>query len=452
MDKISIDNTNEPIEITDEDVSETLEQQEVENVNTDQNDEETEQLASDETDEIVDETPDETPDETQQPVEYVRSRERVRNKKKKRSVKKIVTSLVLLLIIALITFFAYKGLKFLASLISSGDQIVTKSQEVSITSTGTLDYERFGDGVLVANSGVISYMNSELETVWEKQGFEGIPVVHHNGEYAIVTYTDTTKAVLINKDNAIPVDCPGKIVSSCVNKNGYFALVTTEDGFKNQIAVYDNSGNLFYKWHSSENYVTGVAVSPDNKSMCAATIGFTENGFDSGVLMFDFGQNSPVSGQHQSDNLIMKIEYVAKNKIVAIGDKCTSFYKTNGNKITDVAYGDKKLVTFDVTDTDKTVLCFSNDDSATSNSEVLSYNSRGKLYGKIDILGRIFSVSSCGDKILVSKDSNLELITDKCKRVRNASVVRDLKNSVLFNDGKCAFIISGNLAQVLKID
>jgi hypothetical protein len=358
----------------------------------------------------------------------------------------------LLLIIAFITFFAYKGLQLLASLISSGEQIATKSQEVSITSAGTLDYERFKDGVLVANSGVISYMNSELETVWEKQGFEGIPVVQQNGEYAIVTYTDTSKAVLVNNDNVIPIECPGRIVSSYVNKHGYFALVTTEDGFKNQIAVYDNNGNAFYKWHSSENYVTGVAVSPDNKGMCATTIGFTENGFDSGLLMFDFGQNSPVSGQHQSDNLIMKIEYVAKNKIVAIGDKCTSFYKINGNKISDVAYGDKKLVTFEVTDTDKTVLCFSNDDSATSNSEVFSYTSKGKLYGKLDIVGRIFSVSSCGEKILLSKDSHLEVITDKCKRVKNASVVRDLKNSVLFDDGKYAFIISGNLVQVLKID
>ena len=455
MDKISIDNSNKTPDVVTDDVAESYENEnmdiEVENSVDDVDDE-----ASVEESSVNEENVIVTDDKTDKDViDFELKMEQVRNrrttKKKRINIKKLIVSAIIIVIIAIVTFAAYKGLYFLGTVLSDEQQMVAKSEEISITSTGTLDYERYGDGMLVANSGVISFLNSKLETVWEKQGFEGIPVISQNGKYALITYTDTANAALVYNNNLMPIECSGKIVSSYINKNGYFAIITTEDGFKNQIVVYDNSANVFYKWHSSENYVTGVAISPDNKSMCATTIGFTENGFDSGILMFDFGQGNPVSGQHQSDNLIMKIDNVGNKKIVAIGEKCTSFYKSNGNKISDVSYGDKKLVTFDVTDSEKLILCFSDDDSATSKSEVASYSSKGKFIGKLDTTGRILSVSSCKDRVMISKDGYLEMLSDKCKRVKNVSVVRDLKNSVLFDGGKYAFVISGNLAQVLKI-
>lgn len=446
MDKISINNSNNETDIVTTETEVNNEQL----INSVENNEKNEEETVDKIEISNDSNKDNGVTEFKIKMEQARSK-RMTNKKRV-NIKKLITFVITMAIIVLLTFFAYKGLYLLGKLILNDDQIISKSQEISITSTGTLDYERFCDGMLVANSGLISYLNSDLETVWEKPGYEGIPVISQNGKYALITYTDTSKAVLIHGENLIPVECSGKIVSSYINKNGYFAVIMTEDGFKNQIAVYDNTANIFYKWHSSENYITGVAVSPDNKNMCATTIGFTENGFDSGILMFDFGQGSPVSGQHQSDNLIMKIDYVGKKKIVAIGEKCTSFYKSNGNKISDVPYDDKKLVTFDVTDSEKTILCFSDDDSVTSNSEVYSYSANGKLSGKLDVSGRILSSSSCDERVMISKDGYLELLSDKCKRIKSISLVRDLKNSVLFDNSEYAFVISGNLAQVLKIN
>lgn len=446
MDKISINNSNNETDIVTTETEENNEQL----INSVENNKINEEETVDKIEISNDSNKDNGVAEFKIKMEQARSK-RMTNKKRV-NIKKLITFVITMAIIVLLTFFAYKGLYLLGKLILNDDQIISKSQEISITSTGTLDYERFCDGMLVANSGLISYLNSDLETIWEKPGYEGIPVISQNGKYALITYTDTSKAVLIHGENLIPVECSGKIVSSYINKNGYFAVIMTEDGFKNQIAVYDNTANIFYKWHSSENYITGVAVSPDNKNMCATTIGFTENGFDSGILMFDFGQGSPVSGQHQSDNLIMKIDYVGKKKIVAIGEKCTSFYKSNGNKISDVSYDDKKLVTFDVTDSEKTILCFSDDDSVTSNSEVYSYSANGKLSGKLDVSGRILSSSSCDERVMISKDGYLELLSDKCKRIKSISLVRDLKNSVLFDNSEYAFVISGNLAQVLKIN
>ncbi len=372
--------------------------------------------------------------------------------KRKISVKKLFKIIFLLALVVIVSIGIKKGFDVLGGFFASRWQnISTTSQEITITSTGTLDYENFQKGVLVANSGTITYFNTKMEAVWEKQGFAGLPVIHTNGRYALVAYCDTPNALLITGSNSIPVTGSGKIVSSYVNQNGYFALVMTEDGYKNQIAVFDNYGKVLYKWHSAENYVTSVAISPDNESMAAATIGFTENGFDSGIMMFDLAQSNPNAGQHQSDNLIMDIEFVSNNRLVVIGDKAATLYRKNGKELRSIDYEGKKLITFDVTQSGTTILCFARDDSSMSNCDIYTYKTNAKQSGHFETSGKVLSLSSCGNNVLVAKDGEFDLLTEKCRKIRTTSIVRDLKNSVLFNEGKFAFVISGNLAQIIKV-
>ena len=380
-----------------------------------------------------------------------RGRRHKKEPKHKVNVSKLITSIIAVAIIVLLSFGCYKGFTALGRLITSSRPVETHSEEISITSTGTLAYDRFQRGVLVANSGNISYFKSDLNCQWEMPGFDGQPVIHTNGKYALVAYTNTPNARLINGADAVAVTGSGKIVSSYVNKNGYFALVMTEDGYKNQISVFDNNGKLIYKWHSAENFITSVALSPDNKNLAAATIGFTENGFDSGIMMFDLAQNQPNAGQHQSDNLIMNIEFVSNNKLVAIGDKNTVYYKKNGKLVDTIDYSGKKLITFDIADNGRVILAFAKDDSAMSNCDIYSYKTNGREGGHYETEGRVLSVSCCDENVLVAKDSEFELLTDRCRRINSVSVVRDLKKSVLFNKGRDAFVISGNVAQVIGV-
>lgn len=461
MEKITRKNThtddvenNENIEISEnsEDTASGISEKPIEEnpVVTDDEDVQTE-------DNIIDNTLTEEPvaDDIAEAEVLKRERSSRRNNKKEHkrriNISKLIRSIFIILIIVLLSLGCYKGFSALAGLISSTGGVDTHSEEISITSTGTLAYDRFQRGVLVANSGNISYYKSDLKCQLEMPGFDGQPVIHTNGNYALVAYTNTPNARLINGSDSVPVTGSGKIVSSYVNKNGYFALVMTEDGYKNQISVFNNDGKLIYKWHSAENYITSVALSPDNKNLAAATISFTENGFDSGIMMFDLAQNQPNSGQHQSDNLIMNIEFVSNSRLVAIGDKNTVYYKKNGKLADTVNYSGKKLITFDVSDNGRVILAFAKDDSAMSSCDVFSYNAKGREAGHYETEGRILSVSCCDDRLLVAKDSEFELLTDKCRKVNSVSVVRDLKKSVLFNKGRDAFVISGNVAQVIGV-
>ena len=336
--------------------------------------------------------------------------------------------------------------------IASQREIITKTQEINITASGTLCYEQYDKGVIVANSGTITKFSADFEQEWEIQGNDGSPIIDTCGKYALVSYRDTTNAKFINDSKPISITTSGKIITSTINKNGYFALVMQEIGYKSQVWVYDNEGKVFYKWHSADNRIIDVALSPDNKSMAISYIPFNSSVTECGVMIFDMSQSSPVAGHKQNDNLIMDLEYVSKNKLVAIGDSFMTFYKTNGKVIKEISYPDKEFVTFNVTDTGKTILCFSNDDTLMSDCVIFSYNENGKQIGDFETKGRVISIDSCGNKVLVVEDGKFDLLTDKLRRVRNTALVRNLENSVIFNNGKHAFLIAGNLAHIIKIN
>ena len=372
-------------------------------------------------------------------------------KRRRMSVANIIFRVILLIAaIAIVVF----GIKALISLSLSLEPDTVENaivEEIPLTTTGTLAYSKFQRGVIVANSGNVSYYNSKAELLWEQPAFDGSPVIDVGGRYALVSYTGTPNALLFNGPDALPVTGTGKIVSACVNDNGYFALVMTEDGYKNQIVVFDNNGHVIYRWHSAENYITCVAVSPDNRGMTASTVNFGGSAFAGSVLIFDFSQDKPYTGQIEDDNLIMDIEYVKNNRVVVIGDQSSAYYKTNGTKISGIDYQGKKLTTFDVCDDGHTILCFAKDDSVMSNSDVYSYTSKGKQLGHFETEGRGLSVSCSDGHILVARERQFDILSEKCKKESTKAVVKDIKNSVLFDKGKYAFAVSGNSAQIIKV-
>ena len=371
--------------------------------------------------------------------------------KKKINYSKIIGYLVILAVAGLVVFGVVKGANFLIGYVSSSLEAASPAKEITINSTGSLAYEKFQKGVLIANEGTSAYHNSKNDVVWEKAAFSGSPVIKTNDRYALVSYTGTPNALLVNGPDTIPVTGNGKIVTSCINKNGYFALVMSEEGYKNQIVVFDNNGHVIYKWHSAENYVTCVAISPDNKNMAASTIGFGGNKFTNGVMIFDFAQEKPYAGQQEEENIIMSIDYVSKKRFVVIGDKNATYYKTNGKKIRTIDYEGRKLTTYDVCDGKNTVLCFSKDDSAMSSSDIYSYNTRGRQAGHFETESRVLSISCDNDEILVARERVFDVLSDKCRKKNSVQVLKDIKNSVLFDGGKKAFVISGNTGHIVKV-
>ena len=54
--------------------------------------------------------------------------------------------------------------------------------------------------------------------------------------------------------------------------------------------------------------------------------------------------------------------------------------------------------------------------------------------------------------MLVARENAYDLLNENCHWMRTIPVVKDIKNSVLFDRGRYSFVISGNTARVIRVD
>ena len=140
---------------------------------------------------------------------------RKKNPGKKINIGRLIKTLATVAICVIIVIGLFNGASMIAGLFRGKIGADSQPEEIAMTSSGTLAYTRFQRGVLVANSGTVSYHNSKNDVVWEKAGYDGSPIIKGAGKYALVSYVGTPNALLFTGSDAVSVTGTGNIVSSC---------------------------------------------------------------------------------------------------------------------------------------------------------------------------------------------------------------------------------------------
>ena len=86
-----------------------------------------------------------------------------------------------------------------------------------------------------------------------------------------------------------------------------------------------------------------------------------------------------------------------------------------------------------------------------SNSDIYSYSKGGRQRGHFETEGKALSISCDGGKILIARERVFDVLNEYCIKKSGVTVLKDIKNSVLFDNGNYAFVISGNTLRVIKV-
>lgn len=321
-----------------------------------------------------------------------------------------------------------------------------------ISASGKYAFAPYKNGILAADTENISYYTSALKSEWSQPAVYGSPVAFSSGMHALVCYKDTGDAFVVSGNDINHITLTGNVTGGDINNDGTAAIIAAEDGYKSQIAVYSKDGDLMYKWHSADNYVTDVAVSNDGKSMIAATLDFSDGIVSGGLLFFNFSQDKPYAGVVLENNAIAEVKYLSNSRIAAIGDEKAVIYNIKGTEVNTIDYKNMKLLTYDF-DTDGNIaLCFSRDDSVMSNCDTVIYNKNGKEKGRYSVKGNIKTVNKTNDRTLAVLDREIIILSDSGEQIKKIPVTRDIRNAILLDGGKSAFVVSGTVAQTVKLN
>jgi len=358
----------------------------------------------------------------------------------------------LTLVILACLFFLIVGIIFLFSDSTFNATNVVNSEPISILNTTNYCFADYKEGYVLAKDGKISCYNTDQKLQWEFDGSKTAPTVVTNGKYVLTYYKKDNLAVVTNGKTTRKINTDGNVAFASVNSKGYTTFLVNEDGFKSQLAVYDNKGNLKFKWHNSDKYITSAYLSNDNKTLIASEVRLIDSGIESQILVTNIKKQSDFKEYNLKDTVICSLHFIAKNKFLAVLDNKTVCYTTDMKEKWQIDYSSENLYTYDISNSNHIAFVFGKDDSMHSESYVDIYNNSGKKTGNYTSDKRINKIDMQGKTTLITYDRGFEIINNNGKVISGADLNYDIHNSIFIGNKKCALILSGSSATLVKPD
>lgn len=272
------------------------------------------------------------------------------------------------------------------------------------------------------------------------------PTVKMCDNNLLIMHKDSNKALFIDGNKNIPINCSSTILTGAVNKNGYFALVTDEKGFKAQIIVYNKSGKEIYKWHSAENYITDVDISDSNDTLIASTVDYKDSKLKSKILIFNTSKELPE--EIELDNMAVSINFLNKSKFVVAGNESIASYSINTKKLWEKSYEGKHLLSYKLKN-NKIAIALGMANLATETNSIYLLNENGKEISVFENKGDIVNLDILANDILIVGKKELKVADDKLKF--SIPVGKDIKKAVFSINNKTVFVLTDSIAQIMYL-
>lgn len=247
------------------------------------------------------------------------------------------------------------------------------------------------------------------------------------------------------------IKCNANVITATINKNGYYAIATEEKGYKALITVYNTKDEEIFKWHSADNYITGLSLSPDNKTLAASTMNYGEDKQKNMLYVFKFSQEKPLSLTEIKSNFIAKVKYVSSSKILIVSSDDILMISPKGNILWQTSFDGEKLIDYSINDS--SVVTANLSTSALLGKTVVNiYNYNGQKTGSFDNSEDLIDLDSTSGTILVTNKKSIHVIDKKGNETNNIKFAKDIKQGLLFGDSGYAAVVTGNVMHSVKID
>ena len=323
--------------------------------------------------------------------------------------------------------------------------------QMSIKDTEATLFERVGDNVLLLSGEGLVITDETLDKkVFANRAGSKPQIKSTKDNY--IQFFSGSKTVFVNDGSETKeIVCDNNVITATINKNGYYAIATDEKGYKALITVYNTRDEEIFKWHSADNFVLGLALSPDNKSLATSMIHFGNDKQSNLLTVFKFSEEKPVSSAEINSNFVAEIKYISSSKILVIGSEEMMMYSPKGDKIWNVSYDGEKLVNYSVND--NYIAIANRSSSALLGSCMINiYDYSGRKISETDHPEDIVDMDTAGDNILITSKKSIRIITKSGKETNNIKFAKDIKHGLLFGNTGYAAIVTGNVLHSVKID
>lgn len=180
-------------------------------------------------------------------------------------------------------------------------------------------------------------------------------------------------------------EASGRIMAGAIGKKGNYALGTYGDNVQSVLSVYSKKHEPIFIWNFKSERIVDISLSDNGKFAAVITVEAVDGQINSKLYVFDFKSSEYVSCFDYKGTALVKVDYVRKTDIVAIGDNLRTCILKNTQKQEDQRFNSDTLSNYSITDKGRSTLVLSRyGSSALSKVEVYSKKNELKFTLEFD--------------------------------------------------------------------
>lgn len=267
----------------------------------------------------------------------------------------------------------------------------------------TMCVRRFKDGVAVATSDRLRVFDSSGIEFYSDKLTMSEPVIRSGSKRLLVfDRSGSVVEVYTSFANIGEIQTEGEVINASINDKGSIAVASQSNGYKSMVTVYNANLKENYKYYSADDYITQACVYGVSKQMSCASL--LIGGDYCKISSFDTSSESALSSINIKASFIYHLEYIAKDKLLAIADTGWFLIDTQaGNIVDSYEYSGGSLQSFDITD-NRGIFAFT-DNGNRCNILVCEFlnDSENSFF----INGQVDSIAANGEKIAILSSGTL---------------------------------------------
>ena len=280
-----------------------------------------------------------------------------------------------------------------------------------------------------------------------KTGF-GSPELLTGNRY-IVCYDRGGTKLLVTNSFAVVFEktMSENIFSVSLSDENYLAVITTGNGYKNSLYVYNDAFEEVFVWHSNERYLLSAAVSPDNKTVALVCYNVKDGGKTSELVGIHLDEEQ-IAWQTELSGLPLDMTYKSAGNIALLFSDRLEFFSAKGESGKSYAFPKNYLQAFSF-DSDHTVLLLSG--SKRGESTLYSINERGKESAVYEVGAPVLKIDVRENRVVLLDEESVRVYSLASKRIISQREAEAGVQSVSFAGKNCLLDIYGTYCVYIEI-
>jgi len=194
-----------------------------------------------------------------------------------------------------------------------------------------------------------------------------------------------------------------------MNSKDYLAVTEQKNGYKASVSVYDDEGELIFRFDSYDSYLSDAAVTEDGKYLMAVSLAPLEGTFTSTLLYYDINSGELLGEVPIRDGLVL--DFTDNGDVaVALCDKRLSLTNRAGETLLDHEFGNLYLHDYALTGGSFCALLLGRY-QAGNICELTTFAMDGTVIAAKEVTEEILALSAKGDYLAVLYSDSLVIYT-----------------------------------------